>query len=52
MATTGRAKIYTHLWYAKEAEEAASFYASIFPDSRVDRVSRSPATRRAGRQAP
>lgn len=33
-----RAKIYTHLWYAKEAEEAASFYASIFPDSRVDRV--------------
>ena len=33
-----RAKIYTHLWYAKEAEEAARFYASIFPDSRVDRV--------------
>jgi predicted 3-demethylubiquinone-9 3-methyltransferase (glyoxalase superfamily) len=26
------------LWYAKEAEEAARFYASIFPDSRVDRV--------------
>jgi len=37
MAKT-RAKIYTHLWYAKEAEEAAAFYASIFPDSRVDRV--------------
>ena len=33
-----RAKIFTHLWYAKEAEEAARFYASIFPDSRVDRV--------------
>ena len=32
------AKIFTHLWYAKEAEEAARFYASIFPDSRVDRV--------------
>jgi predicted 3-demethylubiquinone-9 3-methyltransferase (glyoxalase superfamily) len=31
--------IYTHLWYAKEAEEAARLYASIFPDSRVDRVS-------------
>jgi predicted 3-demethylubiquinone-9 3-methyltransferase (glyoxalase superfamily) len=31
-------KIFTHLWYAKEAEQAASFYASIFPDSRVDRV--------------
>jgi predicted 3-demethylubiquinone-9 3-methyltransferase (glyoxalase superfamily) len=31
-------KIYPHLWYAKEAEEAAKFYAAIFPDSRVDRV--------------
>jgi predicted 3-demethylubiquinone-9 3-methyltransferase (glyoxalase superfamily) len=38
MALKGSSKIYTHLWYAKEAEEAASFYASIFPDSRVDRV--------------
>ena len=33
-----KAKIYTHLWYAKGAEEAARFYASVFPDSRVDRV--------------
>ena len=31
-------KIFPFLWYAKEAEEAASFYASIFPDSRVIRV--------------
>jgi predicted 3-demethylubiquinone-9 3-methyltransferase (glyoxalase superfamily) len=38
MATTDREKIYTHLWYANEAEEAAGFYASIFPNSRVDRV--------------
>ena len=38
MASKGRAKIFSHLWYAKEAEEAARFYASIFPDSRVDRV--------------
>ena len=38
MATTGRPKIFTHLWYAKEAAEAARFYASIFPNSRVDRV--------------
>jgi predicted 3-demethylubiquinone-9 3-methyltransferase (glyoxalase superfamily) len=38
MATKARSKIYTHLWYAKEAEEAARFYASIFPDSRVDAV--------------
>ena len=33
-----RAKINTFLWYATEAEEAARFYASIFPDSRVERV--------------
>ncbi len=33
-----RIKIFPFLWYAKEAEGAARFYASIFPDSRVDRV--------------
>lgn len=38
MAAKTRAKIYTHLWYAKEAEAAAQLYASIFPDSHVDRV--------------
>jgi predicted 3-demethylubiquinone-9 3-methyltransferase (glyoxalase superfamily) len=38
MAMKRRSKIFTHLWYATEAEEAARFYASIFPDSRVDRV--------------
>ena len=38
MALKGSAKIFPHLWYAKEAEEAAKHYASIFPDSRVDRV--------------
>jgi len=38
MALKGRSKIFTHFWYAQEAEEAARFYASIFPDSRVDRV--------------
>jgi predicted 3-demethylubiquinone-9 3-methyltransferase (glyoxalase superfamily) len=31
-------KIFTFLWYAKDAERAARFYASIFPDSHVDRV--------------
>ena len=31
-------KILPFLWYAKEAEEAARFYASVFPDSRVDSV--------------
>ena len=38
MAPKAPSKIFPHLWYAKEAEEAAKFYASIFPDSRVDRV--------------
>jgi predicted 3-demethylubiquinone-9 3-methyltransferase (glyoxalase superfamily) len=32
-------KITPFLWYAKEAEEAAAFYATIFPNSRVNRVS-------------
>ena len=31
-------KITPFLWYTSEAEEAARHYASIFPDSRVDRV--------------
>lgn len=31
-------KIVPFLWYAKEAEEAARFYASVFPDSRVESV--------------
>lgn len=38
MALKRSSKIFPHLWYAKEAEEAAAFYASIFPDSRVERV--------------
>jgi predicted 3-demethylubiquinone-9 3-methyltransferase (glyoxalase superfamily) len=38
MTSKARSKIFPHLWYAKEAEEAAKFYASVFPDSRVDRV--------------
>jgi predicted 3-demethylubiquinone-9 3-methyltransferase (glyoxalase superfamily) len=31
-------KITPFLWYSKDAEEAAAFYASIFPGSRVVRV--------------
>jgi predicted 3-demethylubiquinone-9 3-methyltransferase (glyoxalase superfamily) len=38
MALKTRTRIFPHLWYAKEAEEAAKFYASIFPDSRVEKV--------------
>ena len=33
-------KITPFLWYSDAAEEAAAFYASVFPDSRVTRVSR------------
>ena len=36
--SASQTKIFTHLWYASGAEEAAAFYASIFPNSRVDRV--------------
>jgi predicted 3-demethylubiquinone-9 3-methyltransferase (glyoxalase superfamily) len=38
MTSKGRSKIFPFLWYAKEAEAAARFYTSIFPDSRVDSV--------------
>lgn len=31
-------KISTHLWYDKEAKEAAEFYASVFPDSKIKSV--------------
>ena len=36
-------RITPNLWFDGDAEEAASFYASVFPDSRVDRVIQSPA---------
>ena len=35
-------KITPFLWYAKEAEEAAAFYAATFPDSKVVRVTSMP----------
>ena len=38
MAAPERTKIYPFFWHSKEAEEAAKFYASAFPKSRVDRV--------------
>ena len=41
-------KITPFLWYAKEAEEAAHFYASIFPDSRVGRIATMPAESPSG----
>ena len=48
MNTSRLQKITPHLWYAKEAAEAARFYASIFPDSRVDRVTPLPADSPSG----
>src|SRR5262245_4940870 len=41
-------KIVPHLWFTKEAEEAARYYASIFPDSRVDHVNTMPAETPSG----
>jgi predicted 3-demethylubiquinone-9 3-methyltransferase (glyoxalase superfamily) len=35
-------KITPCLWFDGQAEEAASFYTSIFPDSRIEKVNRSP----------
>jgi predicted 3-demethylubiquinone-9 3-methyltransferase (glyoxalase superfamily) len=31
-------KIVPHLWYDKEAKEAAEFYSSVFPDSKINNV--------------
>ncbi|MCK6562878.1 VOC family protein [candidate division KSB1 bacterium] len=37
MATV-KPRIVPHLWYDKEAREAAAFYCSIFPDSKITNV--------------
>ena len=37
------------LWFNTEAEEAANFYVSVFPDSRIDLVMRSPVDWPAGK---
>jgi predicted 3-demethylubiquinone-9 3-methyltransferase (glyoxalase superfamily) len=36
-------KIRPCLWFDHDGEEAANFYVTLFPDSRVDNVQRSPA---------
>ena len=41
-------KITPFLWYTKDAEEAASFYASVFPDSRVTHVTPMPSDSPSG----
>ncbi|HWQ87123.1 VOC family protein [Brevundimonas sp.] len=37
-----RQKVIPCLWFDKQAEEAATFYVSLLPDSRIDAVLRSP----------
>jgi predicted 3-demethylubiquinone-9 3-methyltransferase (glyoxalase superfamily) len=37
------------LWFDGQAEEAANLYVSIFPDSRVDKVTRTPSDYPAGK---
>ena len=41
-------KITPCLWYDGKAEEAANFYVTLFPDSRVDNVVHSPADTPSG----
>ncbi len=41
-------KITPFLWYSTQAEEAAAFYASVFPDSRVTRVTALPSESPSG----
>jgi predicted 3-demethylubiquinone-9 3-methyltransferase (glyoxalase superfamily) len=38
------------LWYDKDAEEAANFYAATFPDSRVGAVHRAPGDNPSGKE--
>jgi predicted 3-demethylubiquinone-9 3-methyltransferase (glyoxalase superfamily) len=42
MSKQGIQKLVPFLWYAKDADEAAKFYASIFPDSKVSKVTTMP----------
>lgn len=45
---TQTAKIVPHLWFADKAIEAANFYVSLFPDSRVEEVTGVPADTPSG----
>jgi predicted 3-demethylubiquinone-9 3-methyltransferase (glyoxalase superfamily) len=48
MATLTPSKIVPHLWCADKAVEAANFYVSLYPDSRVDSVTPIPADTPSG----
>ncbi len=43
-------KITPVLWFDGNGEEAANFYVSLLPDSRIDRVTRSPADYPSGKE--
>ena len=43
-------KLQPCLWFDKNAEEAAQFYASTFPDTRIDRVGRAPGDYPSGKE--
>src|SRR5215217_1888005 len=43
-------KITPCLWFDGNAEEAANFYISVFPDSRVDAVNRAPSDYPSGKE--
>lgn len=45
---TPSAKIVPHLWFVDQAVEAAEFYVTLFPDSRVDSVTAIPADTPSG----
>ena len=45
-----RQKVIPCLWFDKQAEEAAEFYVSLLPDSRVDAVIRSPGDYPSGQE--
>jgi predicted 3-demethylubiquinone-9 3-methyltransferase (glyoxalase superfamily) len=42
--------IVPNLWFEKQAEQAAEYYTSIFPDSRIDRLNRAAADYPSGRK--
>ena len=41
-------KVTPFLWFDGQAEQAARFYVSLFPDSRIDHITRSPAETPSG----
>ncbi|HEX5238457.1 MAG TPA: VOC family protein [Sphingomicrobium sp.] len=43
-------KVQPCLWFNKNAEEAANFYAATFPDSRIDSIERAPADYPSGKE--